>query len=94
MFLRTRPVLKDGTLSIKEKVALKDVPDNVVVTPLTNSSAFVGATSTEATSRHVFKLGVIEYARFSFHLSFLAFELFKRIDIDPFIFANYANIKF
>lgn len=60
MFLSTKPVLKDGTLSISGNEALTEVPDNVVVTPLTDSSAFVGATSTEASSRHVFKLGVIE----------------------------------
>ncbi|XP_059438212.1 probable galactinol--sucrose galactosyltransferase 2 [Corylus avellana] len=76
MFLSTKPVLKDGTLSIKEKVALKEVPDNVVVTPLTNSSAFVGATSTEATSRHVFKLGVIEDVRL---LSIFRFKMWWMI---------------
>ncbi|GMY36565.1 probable galactinol--sucrose galactosyltransferase 2 [Fagus crenata] len=64
MFLNAKPVLKDGTLSINGKEALTGVPDNVVVTPLTDSSAFVGATSTEdATSRHVFKLGVIQDVR-------------------------------
>ncbi len=68
MFLNAKPVLKDGTLSINGKEALTGVPDNVVVTPLTDSSAFVGATSTEdATSRHVFKLGVIQYASSYFH---------------------------
>ncbi|EXB64620.1 hypothetical protein L484_017952 [Morus notabilis] len=59
MFLSSKPVLKDGTLSISGKEALTEVPENVVVTPLTNSSAFVGATSTDSSSRHVFKLGVI-----------------------------------
>lgn len=61
MFLNTKPVLKDGTLSINGKEALTGVPDNVVITPLTDSSAFVGAISTgDASSRLVFKLGVIE----------------------------------
>ena len=59
MFLSSKPVLKDGTLSISGKDTLTGVPDNVVVTPLTNSSAFVGASSEDASSRHVFKLGVI-----------------------------------
>lgn len=63
MFLSTKPVLKDGALSIGGKDALTGVPDNVVVTPLTNSSAFVGATSDDESSRHVFKLGVIRYVR-------------------------------
>ncbi|XP_062160527.1 probable galactinol--sucrose galactosyltransferase 2 [Alnus glutinosa] len=76
MFLSTKPVLKDGTLSINEKIALTEVPDNVVVTPLTNSSAFVGATSTEASSRHVFKLGVIEDVRL---LSLFRFKMWWMI---------------
>ncbi|XP_062088022.1 probable galactinol--sucrose galactosyltransferase 2 isoform X1 [Humulus lupulus] len=59
MFLSAKPALKDGALSIGGKDALTNVPDNVVVTPFTNSSAFVGATSTIESARHVFKLGVI-----------------------------------
>lgn len=61
MFLSSKPVLKDGALSIGGKDALTGVPDNVVVTPLTNSSAFFGATSDDESSRHVFKLGVVRY---------------------------------
>ncbi|XP_015879986.2 probable galactinol--sucrose galactosyltransferase 2 [Ziziphus jujuba] len=64
MFLSTKPVLKDGALSFNGTDALTSVPDNVVVTPFTNSSAFVGATSKEASSRQVFKLGVIRDVRF------------------------------
>ncbi|KAL5574811.1 hypothetical protein UlMin_016510 [Ulmus minor] len=64
MFLSSKPILKDGTLSISGNDTLTSVPDNVVVTPLTNSSAFVGATSVEAKSRHVFKLGDIRDVRF------------------------------
>ncbi|XP_017979161.1 PREDICTED: probable galactinol--sucrose galactosyltransferase 2 isoform X2 [Theobroma cacao] len=60
MFLSTRPLLKDGNLRINGKEALKDVPANIVVTPLTDTSAFVGATSSDSSSRHVFKLGVIK----------------------------------
>lgn len=66
MFLNAKPVLKDGTLRINGKDALTGVPDNVVVTPLRDSSAFVGATCTDASSRLVFKLGVIEYACYYF----------------------------
>jgi len=60
MFIGTRPVLKEGALSVDGKDVLTDVPENVVVTPLTNSSAFVGATSNVEGSRHVFTLGVIQ----------------------------------
>lgn len=60
MFISTKPVLKDGALSINGKEALTGVPDNVFVTPLTDSSAFLGATSKESNSRHVFKLGIIQ----------------------------------
>ncbi|MFQ6639404.1 hypothetical protein Gotur_015479 [Gossypium turneri] len=42
MLLATRPLLKDGNLSINGKEALKDVPENIVVMPLTDTSAFVG----------------------------------------------------
>ena len=62
MFVTTKPAIKDGVLSINGKDALSSVPDNVVVTPLSNSSAFVGATSTVPDSRHVFRLGLIQYA--------------------------------
>ncbi|KAL5769389.1 hypothetical protein ACOSQ2_016172 [Xanthoceras sorbifolium] len=60
MFVSGRPVLKDGNLNINGNDALTDVPANVVVKPLTNTSAFIGATSTESLSRHVFKLGVVK----------------------------------
>ncbi|ESR34146.1 hypothetical protein CICLE_v10004399mg [Citrus x clementina] len=63
MFVNGTPVLKDGNLRINGKDALTGVPGNVVVTPFTNTSAFVGATATSADSRHVFKLGVIQDVR-------------------------------
>lgn len=64
MFLNTKPVVKDGVLSFNGIDALKGIPDNVVMTPWSGSSAFLGATSSEdhSTSRIVFKLGVIKYA--------------------------------
>ncbi|KAK7331184.1 hypothetical protein VNO77_25402 [Canavalia gladiata] len=65
MFVNAKPLLKDGTLSVNGKDALKGVPENVVLTPLTSSSAFIGATCAHASSRLVFKLGVIKYAFFS-----------------------------
>lgn len=60
MFLSARPTLKDGALSVKGTDVLTGVPKNVVVTPLTSSSAFIGATSTIMGSRHVFKLVLIQ----------------------------------
>ncbi|GLT46719.1 hypothetical protein SLA2020_204580 [Shorea laevis] len=63
MFVNARPILKDGNLCVNGKEAITGVPDNVVVTPLTDSSAFVGATSSQTSSRHVFKLGVIQDVR-------------------------------
>lgn len=56
----TKPVVKDGVLSYNGNNALTGIPDNVVVTPWSNSSFFLGATSTQSTSRHVFKLGLIQ----------------------------------
>ncbi|XP_059667205.1 probable galactinol--sucrose galactosyltransferase 2 [Cornus florida] len=63
MFVNAKPVVKDGVLSINGTETLTSVPENVVITPWTNSSAFIGATSTASSSRHVFKLGVIQDAR-------------------------------
>ncbi|XVF75136.1 hypothetical protein PTKIN_Ptkin13bG0163500 [Pterospermum kingtungense] len=62
--LTTSPLLKDGNLIVNGDEALKDVPGNIVVSPLTDTSAFVGATSSDNSSRHVFKLGVIKDVRF------------------------------
>ncbi|GMI82413.1 seed imbibition 2, raffinose synthase 2 [Hibiscus trionum] len=63
MLLATTPLLRDGNLCINGKDALTGVPQNIVVTPLTDTAAFVGATSSHTSSRHVFKLGVIKDAR-------------------------------
>lgn len=63
MFLKTKPLLKDGVLSFNGTEALNGIPDNVVITPLSESSAFLGVTSTTHTtssSRLVFKLGIIK----------------------------------
>lgn len=60
MFIGTRPLLKDGILSLNGKEVITGVPENVFLTPATDSSAFLGASSTESSSRHVFKLGVIQ----------------------------------
>ncbi|WOG83160.1 hypothetical protein DCAR_0102334 [Daucus carota subsp. sativus] len=59
----TKPVVKDGVLSYNGNDALTGMPDNVVVTPWSNSSFFLGAASSQSSSRHVFKLGLIQDVR-------------------------------
>ncbi|XP_022642894.1 probable galactinol--sucrose galactosyltransferase 2 isoform X2 [Vigna radiata var. radiata] len=59
MSVNAKTLLKDGILSVDGKDALRGVPENVVVTPFTASSAFIGASCSDASSRLVFKLGVI-----------------------------------
>ncbi|XP_027931803.1 probable galactinol--sucrose galactosyltransferase 2 [Vigna unguiculata] len=63
MFVNAKTLLKDGILSVDGKDALRGVPENVVVTPFTASSAFIGASCAHASSRLVFKLGVIQNVR-------------------------------
>lgn len=60
MSVNAKTLLKDGILSVDGKDALRGVPENVVVTPFTASSAFIGASCSDASSRLVFKLGVIQ----------------------------------
>lgn len=79
MFLNQKPIIKDGVLSVNGRDALTGVPDNIVVTPWTDSSAFVGATSTHSTSRHVFKLGVIKDARLLCLFRFRIFWMIPRV---------------
>ncbi|KAI3990404.1 hypothetical protein MKX01_021339 [Papaver californicum] len=76
MCLSAKPTLGDGNLKINGNEVLTKVPDNVLVTPWTNGSAFVGATSKETSSRHVFTLGVLQQrlnitftSRFNLHLT-------------------------
>lgn len=60
MSSRPNPVITDGVLSINGKETLKGVPENVIVTPSANASAFLGAVSAERSCRQIFKLGVLE----------------------------------
>ncbi|KAL0310807.1 UNVERIFIED_CONTAM: putative galactinol--sucrose galactosyltransferase 2 [Sesamum angustifolium] len=76
MFLKAVPVVQNGILSFNGTEALVGVPDNVVITPGSDSSAFLGAISTQSSSRHVFKLGVIEDARL---LSLFRFKIWWMI---------------
>ncbi|KAI3442218.1 Galactinol--sucrose galactosyltransferase [Psidium guajava] len=81
MFIGTRPTLKDGALSVDGKDVLTDVPENVVVTPRTNSSVFVGATSNVEGSRHVFTLGVIEGIRLLCLFRFKIWWMIPRVGV-------------
>ncbi|KAL6549484.1 hypothetical protein OROHE_008601 [Orobanche hederae] len=55
------PVIQNGTnITVRGKVILKGVPENVVVSPVTSGSAFIGAQSTTLSCRHVFNLGVLD----------------------------------
>lgn len=52
--------MKDGCLTVRGKTVLSHVPRNVVVSPIGTESAFLGATSTVSSSRHVFDLGILQ----------------------------------
>ncbi|XP_020588586.1 probable galactinol--sucrose galactosyltransferase 2 isoform X2 [Phalaenopsis equestris] len=52
--------IQNGVLRINGREPLSSVPENVVVTPSSNGSLFLGAVSQEASSRHIFKLGVVK----------------------------------
>ncbi|KAL8465657.1 hypothetical protein ACS0TY_034942 [Phlomoides rotata] len=61
--------IEDGSLLVNGTVVLKGVPSNVAVYPVTDgvvssSAAFLGASSSVLSSRHVFGLGVLQDSRF------------------------------
>ncbi|XP_075503723.1 putative galactinol--sucrose galactosyltransferase 2 [Primulina tabacum] len=58
------PFIKNGCLMFRGKVVLTGVPENVVVSPANSGSAFLGASSSSSSSRHVFNLGVLEDCKF------------------------------
>lgn len=61
MTITATPIVKDGCLMVRGKVVLTGVPENVAVSQVgSGGSAFLGATSTSPSSRHVFSLGVLE----------------------------------
>lgn len=64
MTITAVPVVKDGCLMVRGKVVLRSVPENVVVTPGAQGSAFIGAESSAPSSHHVFNLGVLEDWKF------------------------------
>ncbi|KAK0602914.1 hypothetical protein LWI29_038218 [Acer saccharum] len=61
MTITASPCIKDSCLMVRGNVVFTQVPQNVVVSPASSdSSAFIGATSTTQSSRHVFSLGFLE----------------------------------
>ncbi|KAG8378712.1 hypothetical protein BUALT_Bualt07G0013800 [Buddleja alternifolia] len=64
MTITAVPVVENGSLVVHGKVVLTGVPENVVISPASSGSAFIGADSTSSSSRHVFNLGVLENRKF------------------------------
>ncbi|KAL0318609.1 UNVERIFIED_CONTAM: putative galactinol--sucrose galactosyltransferase 2 [Sesamum angustifolium] len=72
MTVAAAPCIKDGSLMSNGKVVLTGVPSNVAVYPVSDglssssspSAAFLGASSSIPSSRHVFGLGVLEESKF------------------------------
>ncbi|KAA0057808.1 putative galactinol--sucrose galactosyltransferase 2 isoform X1 [Cucumis melo var. makuwa] len=64
MTITTLPSIKDDRLIVGDKVVLTAVPANVGVSPVTHRSAFIGATSSTSSSRHLFSVGVLERHEF------------------------------
>ncbi|KAI3464163.1 hypothetical protein Pfo_020826 [Paulownia fortunei] len=64
MTITAVPVSKNGCLMVRGKVVLTGVPENVVISPASSGSAFIGANSTALSSRHVFNLGILENCKF------------------------------
>nr|XP_033513557.1 probable galactinol--sucrose galactosyltransferase 1 isoform X2 [Nicotiana tomentosiformis] len=58
------PIIKDECLTVRGKVVLTGVPENIVITSASSSSAFLGAKSMTISSHHVFNLGVLEDYKF------------------------------
>ncbi|PON72347.1 Glycosyl hydrolase [Parasponia andersonii] len=55
------PSIKNGCLMVRGGVILTQVPENVVVTPISHEAAFIGACSETPSARLVFQLGVLEF---------------------------------
>ncbi|XP_052172849.1 probable galactinol--sucrose galactosyltransferase 2 [Diospyros lotus] len=68
MTITPKICVTDGNLVVHEKTILKDVPDNIVLTPGPGvglvAGAFIGATAEHSNSLHVFPVGVLEGLRF------------------------------
>lgn len=72
----TTTIIQDGCLLVNDKAVFTQVPQNVVVSPASYGSAFLGATSPTPSSRHVFTLGVLQGYNF---LSLFRFKIWWMI---------------
>lgn len=59
MTISVVPKVKDECLMVRGNLILTNVPQNIVVSPVSAGSAFLGATSPIPSSRHVFTLGTL-----------------------------------
>ncbi|RVW75140.1 putative galactinol--sucrose galactosyltransferase 2 [Vitis vinifera] len=64
MTITAKPSITDGGLMVGGRVVCNRVAENLVVSPESSGSAFLGATSPAPRSRHVFNVGVLEGYRF------------------------------
>ncbi|KAI3464230.1 hypothetical protein Pfo_020893 [Paulownia fortunei] len=64
MTITAVPAIKNGCLMVRGKVVLTGVPENVVISPASSGSAFIGASTTTLSSRHVLNLGILENYKF------------------------------
>lgn len=64
MTITAKPSITDSGLMVGGRVVCNRVAENLVVSPESSGSAFLGATSPAPRSRHVFNVGVLEGYRF------------------------------
>ncbi|CAK9143946.1 unnamed protein product [Ilex paraguariensis] len=64
MTVTATPNINNGCLMVQGKVVSTGVPENVAISPATSGSAFIGASSTTPSSRHVFTIGILEDYKF------------------------------
>lgn len=61
MMITAAPTVNDECLTVRGRAVLTHVPGNIVVSPVGTESAFLGATSSISSSRHVFVLGILQW---------------------------------
>ena len=54
------PSNQNGCLTVRGRVILTHVPENVIVSPVSHEAAFVGASSETPSARLLFQLGFLE----------------------------------
>lgn len=65
MTITAVPYIKNGCLTVHGRVVLREVPENLIISPVRSSrSAFIGAGSDVLSCRHVFDIGVLENSKF------------------------------